>query len=145
MCNQKSLLRIKTKNEMVPTFVSGVFLSGAINILTNDSARSDVSEMLSMIIMFLSSLFFFFYAAKIHELQTWFETLADENKTDECFLNDTMAWDLRGYKDFFKPIMIVLPFLSWGTGIISLLVYLWGDDIWKGLCSLPSFVAGIFH
>jgi len=137
---QKKLLEYKTKNEMVPTFVSGVFLSGAINILTSDNSRASFFYMVSMALMFLSCLLFFFLAAKIHELQTWYSSLPDENKTDRKFLDGTTAWDWGTRKDFFKNIIIPIPFTAWALGIVGLLIYLWGEDAWKGICWLFALI-----
>ena len=143
--NYEKLCKYKTKNEMVPTFVGGIFLSSAINILTNDSSRNNVIHMVSMSIMFFSSILFFFIAAKTHELQTWFSSIPVENKTNENFLNGTTIWDYKKKKDFFKPILLFTPYFAWILGIASIILYLSGQNLWYHLCYIFENIVSLMR
>ncbi len=114
---------------MLPTFISGIFLSNAINILTNSSSRSNIIEMLSMGLMLISSILFFVLASKTHDLQAWYNALPEIGRTDEAFLNDTDVWYLGKHRYFFKNFLIYIPFLAWTLGIFSFVVYLFGQCI----------------
>lgn len=123
MKSREKLLKHITKNEMVPTFVSGIFPSCAINILTNESSRSNLLEMLSMGLMLITSFLLFYEASKIHELQTWFANLPELNQTDDNFLEHSTVWNFRECKGFHKKALPLATFTSWITGLFSLLIY----------------------
>ncbi len=129
--HNEKLLKYRTKNEMVPTFFSGIFLTSAINILTNSTSRLHIFEMLAMVMMFASCVLFFIEASKIHELQVWYGSLTDENKKKEYFLNSATGWDLGNWKGFYKKIIVLLPVFAWITGSLSLLIYFLSTDIEK--------------
>ena len=120
----QKLLKYKTKNEMVPTFFSGIFLSAAINILTTATFRNNCFEILSMSLMFFSCGMFFWEATKIHQLQTWYNSLPAPNKKDDYFLENTEIWNLGSVKKFYKKTLPYFPVVAWITGILSLLLFL---------------------
>jgi len=118
------LLTYKTKNEMTPTFTSGIFLSSAINILTDRQADFNATMIITIILMFVSSLLFFIEAAKTHELQAWFFALAPDQRTDDNFLTGPVCWDLNNSKDFYKPILAFSSLVAWILGILSLILFI---------------------
>jgi hypothetical protein len=132
------LLKYKIKNEMMPTFVSGIFLSGAMNILTTSTFRDNFFEMLSMILMFISCGLFFWEASKIREFQTWYNSLPDVNKTDKCFLENTTRWDFGNCKNFYKKVILLIPICAWLTGVLSLLLYLFSLYVEKIISTLVN-------
>jgi hypothetical protein len=116
---------------MIPTFFSGVFLSSAINILTTYTFHAHIFEMLSMVLMFISCGLFFLEASKIHGLQTWYNSLPNENRKDSFFLEHTKEWDLWKDKDnLYKKILPLIPKLAWLIGLSSLLLYLFSKLIY---------------
>jgi len=128
---KKRLLNYRTKNQMTPTFFSGVFLSCAINILTTEESRTRPFEMVSMFLMFVSCALFFMEASKTHELQDWWHNEQKENmrKDDAYFLNKTTIWGLGKYKNFYKYTLPLFPVVAWIAGLLSLPIYFFSTDI----------------
>ena len=125
----EKLLKYRTKSGMLPTFVSGIFLSGAINIFTTEASRTEFFHLFSMILMLISSILFFWEASKIHELQAWYASLHSENKNGKYFLSSTDIWNLKKCKDFYKSALPLIRFFAWASGLLSLPLYYFSDII----------------
>jgi len=126
----KRLLKYKTKSEMLPTFLSGVFLSSSINVLTADTLRSNFFEKVSMGLMFASCILFFLEASRTHELQTGYASLSDVKKgadSDGSQFLALEAWNQklgnRYFHDFWKKILPWVPTSALVAGILSLVIY----------------------
>ncbi|MCL2820400.1 MAG: hypothetical protein FWD38_06165 [Oscillospiraceae bacterium] len=143
---EAKLIKYKTKNEMIPTFFSGVFLSGAINILTTESARDCSFKMISMLMMFATCGLFFWQASKTHELQVWINSEPEDIRDDdEHFLNNTIHWDFWKFKNAYKIVLLIIPKIAWFSGLLSLVIFWFSSELETVLTLVNAFMCNFFN